>query len=478
MALDKDNNPFTNYRLGFHRGVPGDNPLSEGLVAYYKEDESSGTRMDCGPNGIDLAEFGTVGGTSNGVIGRATRFTGAGRLTSVTNTILDDMVGEDYTITGWFTVTDLLSSGTMISIGNGGLGVGNENLMSCFYESGGNSIVVATGLGASYNFAGSTINGGVPEGAYIFVAVKYVKSTNSIHIRLNNGTFSTNNLPSAVTVNAGAVVSLGSLAPLSINQNGKNDEVSIYNRLLTDSEVDFLQRGGGIIDDVVAGYFFDSATIGQDATKNAITLTGFGGFSSAPGIQGDSMAFDGIDAGALSITHSELDDLISHSFGITMWAYIDSTLTDNVTIFGLMGGLNTGDVLLNVTYYHPTPGIAATIYYAGGTSTSFVYQQIGGTLPKDEWFSIQLSFSHSSLTLSMSLNDNASTSVTIPSTTNVNTGLKVSLGSYMGVADYLKGRVDEVYIYDGSLTLEERRTRYMNGVGNRPIAPGRPPCAV
>jgi len=463
--------------MGLFDNEVGPDPLDQGVVAVYTEDESSGTREDCGPNSLDLAEFGTVGGTSNGLISRATRFTGAGRLTSVTNSALDDLIGEDFSYSGWFTVTDLLSSGTMISIGNGPLSVGNENLTSCFYESGGNSVVVATGLGASYNFAGATINGGIPEGAYIFVAVKYVKATNSIHMRLNDGSFSTNNLPGAISVNTGMVVSLGALANLSIKQNGKNDEVNIYNRVLTDAEFDFFFKGGGLWDNVIAAYYFDAGLIGADQSRFGTNLIPSGGFSSGSGIKGDAIMFDGIDGTAESVTNNEMDGLISHSFGVTLWAYIDSSQTDSCTVFGIMGGLGVGDNLLNVTYYHPTPGIAATIYYNGGASTAFVYQQIDGNLPKDEWFSIQVVFSHSTLSLRLQLNDNAYSSVTISSTTNVNTGLKVFLGSYNGVADFLNGGIDEFYLHDESLSTEEKNTRYMNGVPTRPLLPGRAPCA-
>jgi len=386
MALDKSNNPFTNFRIGFHTGVPGENPLNEGLVAYYTLDETSGVRFDCGPNNIDLSIFNTVGFNPDGIIDGAASFTGIGRLTSGTNTALDDLVGEDFSYCGWFTLNNNTFSQTFVAIGDGNIGVGNENLSYLFFDGGSQSIVIAIPQGTSYSFLGWNINGGTPINSFLFLAVKYNAATKTISLRINDGGFPANlTLTNQLAVASSPKVSFGALTNNGIPQDGLADETVIYNRILSDAEFDFYYRGGGILPSVVCAYYFESGNMGHDESKNGIDLTLHDGVSPKNGIIGGAIGFNGREEGASSEPQSALDNLRENSFSITMWGRVDSVATESGVFLGLLSGIGTGDILITILYFDPAQGIVASIYHNGGTNSDiiFLYQT---TIPKTHHF--------------------------------------------------------------------------------------------
>ena len=69
-----------------------------------------------------------------------------------------------------------------------------------------------------------------------------LRVSEAISLRINDQAFISKVLPGTISVNTGAIISLGALGNEGIPQNGKNDEVAVYDRILTDEELDYFEK--------------------------------------------------------------------------------------------------------------------------------------------------------------------------------------------------------------------------------------------
>jgi len=477
MGIQSAVNSLRNFKLGLFEWAG--KSIDKGLVSYHTLDEASGVRFDCTDNDIDLNVVNTVGFSVAGRINGAAAFTAVGRLTSDTNTALTDLVGKDFTYSGWFTLSANYFSQTFLALGDGNIAVGNENLSYLFFDAGSQSIVVAAPQGTLYNFFGWNINGGVPLNAWMFMAVKYNSATKTMSLRINDLGFTADRtFPDQLAVATPPKFCLGALTNEGLLQWGKAEETSLFDRMLTDPELDFLYKGGGLQSSVMAAYFFEEPNIGHDENQDKHPVIPQGIYTTEIGLKGDSLFFTGGEGWASSETHADIDALRENSFTLTMWGYINASASANGLFMGISSGVNTGEILISVLYFEPSNGIVASISYNGGIGNSFLFQQIGGGVPRAAWISVQITYDEPTSTLRMRLNDQAWGSTVLGGPTNVNSGLRISFGSTLGIDTFLDGGVDEATIFNGVESDEHLNTLYMRGQPQRPLEPGRPSCAI
>jgi len=472
MTLDKFNNPFSNFRLGFHNGGGG-SPLDVDLVAYYTLDEVSGDRIDCSPNGLDASIVGgTVGFTNDGIISGAADFTLSGGLISATDSVIDDIVGGSFTITTWVKLRSD-TSGNVVSISNGGLNT--NSLTSLFYDFNSKSFVGFVSDGVSGDFFGSNVGGSIPFDTWVFAVLKFDADTENYSLQLNNQTPAENNLGAQTSTIPSQKLAIGKSVDGGLPFDGCIDETSFYSRLLTDDEITHYRIGGGLKTNIVAAYFFESNP--NDEGPNEINLGPSGGLGYATGVIDTAANFNGTFARLESSSSSALDALRENSFTVTFFGYVNSAHTGNGTMLNIMDSLALGEFLLLTEYNETNDRIETTIASNGGAVTTILSQQIGTGIPRDTFFSVQITFDASTLEFSLRLNQQAFTQTTLANTTDVNSGLRIRMGTYAGNADALAGRVDEATIYNEVLTEIDLNTVYMNGLATRPYRAGRAGCA-
>lgn len=466
--------------LGYPINVGDDNPLNEGLLAFYTLDELSGDRIDCGPNSLDCDASGGAGSTNEGILNNAATFQGTfARLASrVSGGIIDDVINQSFTIAGWVNLDPAITnSGTVFGITQGNMN--DDALVNVFYENTGDGFVLFLNDGAGGTFVGMTFPGGSPKNAWIFLALTYDAVTNVYTLQANDNHTGTSGVFGPLSAPAGQRLLMGSTFDTGvIVLLGDVDNVVYYaDRVLPPSGIDYYFKGGGLINSVVCAYFFEQDAIGKDEGFNDVTLIGSGGFGPVSGIKDGAIGFDGT-GGAASNPSTDLDNLRENSFSLTIWTYIDSAHTGSANLLSILSGFSEGDLLVTLTLFADTTFIAADIYSNGGVNKDTLIQQIGGTIPRDTWFSIQATYDESTGVFRVRLNDQAFSQLTVANPTNVSPGLRITVGDLFGAAFFLNGRVDEATVYSEALSDVMLNTRYMGGLVTRPYNPGQPPCAI
>jgi len=215
------------------------NTLLNGLVAYWKLEESSGTRVDATGRGNDLAPQATPGNTT-GRVGNAVQLTSASSQFLNSASTADLTMGDfDFTFAFWVwgdTVTP------------------QKYAMSKWTSSGVEeySVLIDTGNRFKFyiaNFAKvvSADNFGAPSiSTWYFVVCQHDAANDLIKISVNDGTMNTAATAGAfpaVGVEGFAIGSAKSSA-FNVGWNGRIDEFGIWKRLLTAAEITSMYNGG------------------------------------------------------------------------------------------------------------------------------------------------------------------------------------------------------------------------------------------
>jgi len=487
MGIQSAANFLRNFKLGLFNGKGGGgNAIDQDLFAFYSLNEVSGDRQDCGPNDLSMDASGGAFFTSDGILDNAATFQGTfAKLNSrLGGGIIDDFRAESFTACGWANIDPTITApGYLFGVTSGDMN--NDGVFNVFWENTGDGLVLFFANGAGGFFTGMTINGGTPKNTWIFIAITYDADTDVFSIQVNDnqetntGTHVITGAPTGQRLLIGSTLDTGVL-PFK----GDVDNVIYYlDRVLPQNIIDYHFKGGGLRSDVVCAHFFnDGSSFLDDASTNSIDLTSGGGadYIVGPKVGGvnGAIEFDGIIGGAISTTSTDLDALRENDFTITVWAYIDAAhgLSEDANILSLLSGFGVGELFVTITY-GAGDGISATLYSNAGANQDSVFQQIGGTVPRDTWFSIQVTYNSTTNVFSMRLNDQAFSLTTLTFPTNVNGGLRLDIGNLLGFVFFLEGAIAEPVIYNTVQRLDILNTRYFDGWVTRPYVPGIPTCA-
>lgn len=232
----------------FEWRIPGAGPSSllSGLLAYWKLDESSGsTRVDSTANGEDLAESGSVASHA-GLVSNAASFSASGvYLQHASSTFFNLGVHADWSVLVWVYLDNKSSSYTFVSKDNSGV----SRQFHIRYSSGPDRLTLA------YSSDGSSLSTlhadtlGSPSATTWYLIHAYHDGVNDeLGISVNGGSYDTVSHSAGIFQSTeqfavGCHFSSGS----PVNQAvGDVDEMAVYDRVLTPSEVsDYYNSGSG-----------------------------------------------------------------------------------------------------------------------------------------------------------------------------------------------------------------------------------------
>jgi len=221
--------------------VSAGHSLNAGLIAYFKMEEASGTRIDSEPTGTpqDFADNNTVTQTT-GKIGNAASFlTANGEYLSHADST--DLSGV-YAIAGWFNGTTFSADMTIFSHW---ITTPNERRLLLWYKHSVTQMelqVSNNGTNATTLVDASTF--GTPStGTWYFIYAVYDVAGNTIGISINNGTLNTAAHLTGL-YDSEAIVTIGDRGGTANRWNGALDEIGFWNRPLTAGELTYLYNAG------------------------------------------------------------------------------------------------------------------------------------------------------------------------------------------------------------------------------------------
>lgn len=211
------------------------NTLLDGLAAYWAFEDASGNFQDATSNNLDLSRVGAVATDAGGKIGNCAAMDDLEALSGGTNSLFSTHVTNGITIAGWFAPQNVGSAHSYF--GKWGPTGGNEKEYLC---DGNNSIIeLVVHDNANNDVFVSTAF--VPDGTFKFICARI--SNTQISLSINNAspvTAALTNPPKRLTT---ATFYVGQI-PEGNYLKGSVDELGMWHRVLTDSEVTELYNAG------------------------------------------------------------------------------------------------------------------------------------------------------------------------------------------------------------------------------------------
>lgn len=419
--------------------------LNNGLVAYWKMDENSGTSIIDSSGSSYTANFGT--GTSSpswsaGKFGIGTSFNGSTNYISIGSTDTLNFTSS-FTLSAWVKTSQTVSSGNYPAIagkgflqsGTNGYGLfinGDDSNKVTFQARNNNTISTALGISISDNKWHHVVGVRNHETntSYIYVDGQLINSNTTA---LSAGYSSSRNFG----------IGMRNGSNWSFPFNGMIDEVRVYDRALNNNEIQNLYNWApGPLN-----YWDFNDGIGSTITdKSGSNLNGsLGSGGAAPtwvsGKYGSGIKLDGNNDYA-SVSSASLG-LINNNFTFSSWVKLNNMPADNPRIFSYAIDANNGYSL---------------VAYGGGSANNFVFEvkksgvNYGkgyGITPKytsDTWYYLTGTFDSATNTSNLYINGilvaGSSGALTIPPATNI-----LYFGS-RGDTGYLNGLIDDVKIYN------------------------------
>lgn len=219
--------------------MPGKMPSSllNGLVAYWKLDEASGSRADSvGSN--TLSSVNNVA-QATGLIGNAAQFTAASsqRLTLLDNADMS-VAGTDFTFSGWFYL-DALPAANAGLLGKDNVGTSREYGLQLISTNTARWIAFDSVSGNSQ----VNLNTALTVGTWVHLLASFNNTDKKPRLQKNNGSVSTGAAITNGIKDGNATFEMGAINGANF-YSGRIDEVGFWKRLLTAAEITLLYNGG------------------------------------------------------------------------------------------------------------------------------------------------------------------------------------------------------------------------------------------
>lgn len=423
------------------------NPLWDGLLAYYTADNTGNDATDNG-NNLTL-----VNGTTydTGIINNGFSFDGVNDSAQYSG---DIGVTGDVSFSFWFEYTGTSAQGLIQSFNTRSLANGSFNI---HYTN--NKVYVQTKSTTGSFYTQQSITNLTASTLY-HIVVTYDSTTEIADIYINDSLDANSNYThlDSTTSDFANGFDVG-MRRTNLFLNGKMDEIGIWNRVLSSSEVTELYNSGAgkqyptginaLWNDLLAYYTADNTP--NDALGNFNgTLTN--GATYGTGIINNGFSLDGVN---------DYVDLPNGSFAptgdfsLSCWCYFD-------TITGWV--LNFGD-------YSTTEGIV--LYIASNKMTglvadgAFQITQGATTLSTSTWYHVVFT---SSSTNGTNLYLNNSVDKYLPLNTKTPTYGATEfarIGARANNSNYVNGIIDEVALFEKELTAAEVTELYNAGAGKQ-----------
>ena len=218
-------------------------PLTDSLIAFWKLEEASGTRVDeIGNN--DLTDNNTVT-QATGKVGNCAQFTAANlEYLSIADNPDLSFADEDFTFALWV-YFDSLTNYRILLMKDNASAVADDDLPYRIYTNDGNADKI------TFNVGNNTISGSVADdtlgtpstATWYFVVAWHDSVANTVNIRVNNGTADSASY-SGGSFDDGSPFSLGRQDVGGLYHDGRLDAVGVWGRVLTSGEQTELWNGG------------------------------------------------------------------------------------------------------------------------------------------------------------------------------------------------------------------------------------------
>lgn len=220
----------------------GGSPLLTGLSAFWKMEEASGARADASGDGLNLT-------ANNNPVGVAGKIGNACQLVKASNQFLshiDDpklhLASVSHSVVGWFNVASLGAVSVFWSKDNNGSGGNDRSASLAFYsanlhynlfDNANNVVLDAIAPGGQIGLA-----------AWLFIAVRYDAVAGTGNIRVGN-TLNSNATKTGTPFSTASPFRVGADNGGSArNFDGAVDALGIWQRVLSDAELDLLYNSG------------------------------------------------------------------------------------------------------------------------------------------------------------------------------------------------------------------------------------------
>jgi hypothetical protein len=214
------------------------NTLNNGLIAYWKMDETSGIRVDSGGNGLNLTDINSVGFTT-GIITNAADFVPAS--TQYLNHADDPLLSPgdtDFTFAVWV-YPDFTGTAKTIF---GKASASNAEYYLRHDGASNSPEFGVSGNGTTYTTVIGSLNSLSPANAWYFIVVTHDATANTITVQVNNGSTESSGHTTGV-FNGTAAFEVGKNT-LSPYWDGRIDEFGYWSRILTTDEKTYLYNSG------------------------------------------------------------------------------------------------------------------------------------------------------------------------------------------------------------------------------------------
>lgn len=267
--------------------------LANGLVGYWKMDESSGNATDSSGNNSTLTNTNTATFTA-GKFGNAGSFASASnQYFSVTDNATLSTGDIDFTVTAWVYLDSIPTAGQYPVIA-GKKNVANNAeyvLFSNGDQSGKFYIQVFYGGGSTSNALKATTFGNPSTGTWYFIAASHDSVNNKLSISVNAGTPDVMTTTGAISDGTSNFIIGGDTGSAGA-WNGRIDETRVYKRVLSPAEVSQLYNFAPG-PRVFLKMDENTGTSSQDSSGNGRTGTINGNPLWAPGKYGAGIKMDG-----------------------------------------------------------------------------------------------------------------------------------------------------------------------------------------
>src|SRR3989449_1738626 len=317
----------------------------------------------------------------------------------------------------------------------------------------------------SFNSASGT--GLIPLNAWTHIAVVRSGATLNFYI---NGKLdaSVNAMDTNAFRNGVNTLRIGGQSPGAKNRffNGIIDEVHIYNRALSQAEI---QSDMNTAISTVAAYSYNegSGTTAVDASVNKNTATLSGATWNASGKFGSAISFDG----TTSYVESPDIDVLSPGANATFeaWVSLSAVPSEIASVFNKWSQTLDDEYLFGIS---PTRQLYLAWQTTGGGAWGTPsFNDVSGTgqIPLNTWAHIALV--RSGATLNFSINGVLHASLNLVDTNPFRNGIntpRVGGRGRGGVNRFFNGSIDEVRIYNRTLTQAEIQNDMNSPIGVTP----------
>jgi hypothetical protein len=448
----------------------GSSNLSNGLVTYWTFDgkdtpwtsSSAATTLDKSGNGNagTLTNMGQSTAPAVGKIGQALQFNGTNNYVQSANT-LGISGAATRTIAFWAKAAG--SDGMMVSMGTAGTNqmFGAMILGSHWYLNG-------FGGGNDYD------TGVVADTKWHFHTITYDGTTANWYL-------DTNKIGAGFT-HAFATVDSRLLVGLRIDAlyyfPGTVDDVRIYNRALSASEIQQLYQQGVAKTNVSPKSLLTTGLIGNwtfdgpDITTAFLDKSGNGfsgylvGTNNATssrtviGKIGQAFSFGGLNTGGISVGNSS--SLDPNRFTIAGWVYtpVASSYTYDYIFSNARDCCGTYNGIELLVGYNGAGVLTGTIW----NSTAFAINSSGGAVPDSKWTHVAFTYDGSNMRLYVNGVQNNSVAQTTDPGTPASFGTYIaSMGAASGATYTFNGNLDDLRLYSRALSASEILQLYNAG---------------